>query len=544
MHTKLLWLGLVMAILQTLDASAGSFADNQVKVSEGLLQGTFEPATGIRSFKGIPFAQPPVGELRWKPPLPPKNWKGVRQADKFGPRAMQRALFGDMGFRSNGMSEDCLYLNVWTPASSEKDRLPVLVYFYGGGFAAGDGSEGRYDGESMARRGIVAVTVNYRLNVFGFMAHPELSKESPEHASGNYGLLDQTAALKWVYQNMAAFGGDPKLVTIAGESAGSISVSAHMASALSQPLFARAIGESGSLLGALTPVPLDKAEETGLKFATNNGANSLADLRAFPAEKLLEATGKPGTPWWGLTVDGLFFPEDPVKVFAAGNQKKVPLLVGWNSEEMNYRMVLGPADPTVENFQNALKRIYPDTWEQASKVYAAANDGEVLQVATDLAGDRFISFSTWKWADLQNKYSSNPVYRYYYAHPRPAMKPEMGNATPGLAGGVNRNGRNNPPAPPARGAVHSAEIEYAMGNLRLNEVYAWTPEDFKVSELMQSYFANFIKTGNPNAKGLPEWPAMSKTGTPSFMRLDVDPRVEPDRNAERYAFLEHNPDKR
>ena len=178
---------------------------------------------GYASFKGIPFAEPPVGDLRWKPPQPAKRWEGVRKADKFGPRAMQRAVFGDMNFRSDGMSEDCLYLNVWTPAKGKDERLPVLVYFYGGGFVAGDGSEPRYDGESMARRGIVAVTVNYRLGVFGFLAHPELTKESPHHASGNYGLLDQNAAFRWVRQNIAAFGGDPARVTIAGESAGSIS---------------------------------------------------------------------------------------------------------------------------------------------------------------------------------------------------------------------------------------------------------------------------------------------------------------------------------
>jgi para-nitrobenzyl esterase len=530
----------VMAILQSMPVDAASFSENRVRVSEGVLEGAVDSGSRVRLFKGIPFAQPPVGDLRWKPPVAPKPWEGVRQAAQFGPRSMQRPIFGDMGFRSNGMTEDCLYLNVWTPASSEKERLPVLVYFYGGGFVAGDGSEGRYDGESMARRGIVAVTVNYRLNVFGFLAHPDLAKESPQQASGNYGLLDQTAALKWVHENIAAFGGDPAQVTIAGESAGSISVSAHMVSPNSSGLFARAIGESGSLLGALTPVPLTTAQEMGLKFATNNGLNSLAELRAISAEKLLEMTGKPGTPWFGLTVDGLFFTEDPVKVFAAGNQTKVPLLVGWNSEEMNYRMVLGPADPTLENFRNALKRLYPKTWEQALKVYSPAGDGEVEQVATDLASDRFISFSTWKWADLQNNNSPHPVYRYYYAHPRPKMKPEMGNATPGLAGGVNRNGGNSPPPPPARGAVHSAEIEYAMGNLRLNNVYAWTADDFKLSELMQSYFANFIKTGNPNAKGLPEWPAMSKTGTPSFMRLDVNAQAEPERNAERYAFLQQN----
>lgn len=519
-------------------AAAESFPGNQVKVSNGILEGVREVDSKVRSFKGIPFAQPPVGNLRFKPPQPPRDWEGVRKADQFGPRAMQRPIFGDMAFRSNGMSEDCLYLNVWTPAQSEKDRLPVLVYFFGGGFQAGDGSEGRYDGESMARRGIVALTVNYRLNVFGFLAHPELSRESPHHASGNYGLLDQYAALRWVQENIAAFGGDPNQVTIAGESAGSISVSAQMASPLSRSLFARAIGESGSLLGTLTPVPLKEAEQAGLKFATDNGIHSLAELRALPAEKLLEATGKPGAPWFGLAIDGYLFPKDPAAVFAAGEQAKVPLLVGWNSEEMNYRMILGPAEPTLENFEKAVKRLYTNDWEQALKVYKASNSEEVTQAATDLAGDRFISYSTWKWADLHNKTAGQPVYRYYYARPRPPMKPEMGNATPGLAGGVIRNSGNNNPPPPAKGAVHSAEIEYALGNLSKNNVYAWTPEDYKVSETMQSYFANFIKTGNPNGPGLPQWPVMGQSQGAKFMRLDVDSRSETDPHVERYQFLD------
>ena len=199
----------------------------RVKVANGTLEGVNE--SGIKTFKGVPFAAPPVGELRWKEPQPVKDWTGVRKADKFGPRAMQLPVFGDMNFRSDGMNEDCLYLNIWTPSKTGGEKLPVLVYFYGGGFMAGDGSELRYDGESMARKGIVTVTVNYRLGIFGFLSHPELTKESPHHASGNYGLLDQSAALQWVQKNIAAFGGDPKKITIAGESAGSFSVSAQMA---------------------------------------------------------------------------------------------------------------------------------------------------------------------------------------------------------------------------------------------------------------------------------------------------------------------------
>jgi para-nitrobenzyl esterase len=527
-----------MALLLSTQLRAASLAENQAKTANGILQGTLDPATGVRSFKGIPFAQPPVGDLRWKPPVPPANWEGLRKADKFGPRAMQRNLFGDMMFRSDGMSEDCLYLNVWTPAKSTRTHLPVLVYFYGGGFQAGDGSEGRYDGESMAARGIVAVTVNYRLNVFGFLAHPELTKESPQHASGNYGLLDQNAALRWVAQNIAAFGGDPARVTIAGESAGSISVSAHMVSPLSKGLFARAIGESGSLLGALPAAPLPEVEQTGLKFATNSGAASLAELRAMPAEKVLEATGKPGAPWFSLTIDGLFITEDPWSDFASGKQAKVPLLVGWNSEEMNYHAVLGSAEPTVENLQKAIKRLYPNEWEKPLQAYSAADASEVIQVATDLASDRFIAYSTWKWADAQNTTGGKPVFRYYYARPRPAMRAEMGNATPGLAGGVTRNSGNNPPPPPARGAVHSAEIEYALGNLSKNTVFAWTPDDYKVSEIMQGYFANFIKTANPNGRGLPKWPAMGKSDQVSFMRLEVQPQPEIEQHRDRYLFLD------
>jgi para-nitrobenzyl esterase len=526
-----------VAVLMAGHVAAEPFAKNQVKVANGLLEGTLE-VSGVRSFKAIPFAQPPIGELRWRPPQPAKNWDGVRKADKFGPRAMQRNIFGDMAFRSDGVNEDCLYLNVWTPAKSPKDRLPVLVYFYGGGFAAGDGSEGRYDGESMAQKGIVVVTLNYRLNVFGFLAHPELTKESPHRASGNYGLLDQAAALQWVHDNIAVFGGDPKQVTIAGESAGSISVSAHMVSPLSKTLFARAIGESGSLMGTLTPVPLPESEQIGLKFATNNGLNSLAELRALPAEKLLALTGKQGVPWFSLTLDGYFLPKDPMAIFAAGEQAMVPLLVGWNSEEMNYRAVMGGDEPTIENFQKAVRRLYPNCGDQALKVYHPANPGEVIAVATDLASDRFIAYSTWKWADLHSRTGSKPVYRYYYAHPRPAMRPEMGNATPGLAGGVNRNPGNNPPPPRPTGAVHSAEIEYCLGNLSKNTVYAWTSDDDKVSEVMQSCFASFIKTALPQGKGLPKWPVINKDKAVQFMLLDVEPRVETEQHRDRYLFLD------
>ncbi len=510
----------------------------QAKTVNGILEGVTEPS-GIRAFKGIPFAQPPIGELRWKEPMPVKNWKDVRKAEKFGPRAMQNAVFGDMGFRSDGMSEDCLYLNVWTPASSANEKLPVLVYFYGGGFIAGDGSEGRYDGESMAKKGMVSLTVNYRLGVFGYMASADLTKESSHHASGNYGYLDQAAALKWVQQNIAAFGGDPGRVTIAGESAGSLSVSALMASPLSKNLFAAAIGESGSVLGTLPPVPLMEAEQTGAKFAEHVGAKSLTELRAIPAEKLLGFTDKPGVPRFMATVDGYFFSKPPMETYLNGEQAQVPLLVGWNSEEMNYKAILGKESPTVDNYTKTVQKLYGEKADQVLKQYAVTTDAEVEQVATDLAGDRFIGFGTWKWADVQSKTGGGkPVYRYYYAHPRPAMTKEMGNAAPGLAGGITKS----KDAAPSKitipqGAVHSSEIEYAMGNLSLNKVYDWTPEDHKVSEIMQNYFANFVKTGNPNGTGLPEWKPLGTGENAHYMHIDLKTRLETEKHRGRYLLM-------
>jgi para-nitrobenzyl esterase len=524
------------AVAQQSKNAGNNLVNNQVQVASGRLAGA-TAASGIHEFKGIPYAAPPVGARRWQAPQPVQPWTNVRPATQFGPRAMQLPLFGDMNFRSNGVSEDCLYLNVWTGAKASQEKRPVLVYFYGGGFVAGDGSEPRYDGEALAKKGIVTVTINYRLGVFGFMAHPELTKESPNHASGNYGLLDQQAAIQWVKKNIAAFGGDPAHITIAGESAGSWSVSAQLAAPGSKELIKGAIAESGSLLG-LQPLPtLAQGEQTGVTFGTSLGASTLAALRALPAQQVLEASGKQGAPRFSPVVDGYFLPKQPTEIFAAGQQAHVPLLVGWNSQEMTYQMVLGPAAPTLDNYRTAMQKLYGDRAAEALTQYPAATDAEVEQAANNLAGDRFIAYSTWKLADAQLQTGGQPVYRYLYARPRPAMTPEMGNATAGLAGGVVRGTGNAAPAPPAKGAVHSAEIEYALGNLPTNKVYAWTPDDYKVSEVMQGYFANFIKTGNPNAAGLPTWPAASQQGG-QVLRLDVTTKAEPDQTRARYQFLE------
>ena len=514
----------------------------QVTVANGKLEGVKEAELLI--FRGVPFAAPPVGELRWKEPQPAQNWTGVRKADKFGNKPMQKPIFGDMGFRSENMSEDCLYLNVWTPAKTMKEKLPVLVYFYGGGLVAGDGSEPRYDGETLAKKGIVVVTLNYRLGVFGFFSHPDLTKESPNKSSGNYGYLDQHAALLWVQKNIEKFGGDPKHVTIAGESAGSISVSVQMASPLSKDLIVGAIGESGAGINpTLASLPLAEAENSGIAFieSIKPGA-SLKDLRAMSANELLDAAYKPGQTRTATTptIDGYFLPKTLPQIFEAGQQARIPILVGWNSAEVPHQVVMKADAPTVENYKKAVSTLYNDKAEQVMKLYPAANDDEAIKAATALSSDRFIVYSTWKWADLQIKTGGKPVYRYVFSRIRPAMSAAMGNAKPGLAGGVIKgdDAKPAPAAPAPVGASHASEIEYALGNLNSNKVYDWTPDDHKVSATMVDYFANFIKTGNPNGGNLPKWDGNTGKGPVKFMNIDVKSEQKTENDRERYLFLD------
>ncbi len=518
-------------------AALPAFGADRVKTANGVVESTVPPRNGVRSFKGLPFAAPPVGDLRWREPQPVKDWTGVRNADTFGPSCMQRLSAGaDYWLRGDGMSEDCLSLNVWTPAKSASERLPVLVYIFGGGFQNGDGSEPRYDGESMARQGLVAVSLNYRTNVFGFFVHPELTKESPHHASGNYGLLDQVAALRWVQKNIAAFGGDPRRVTIAGESAGSISVSALMASPLSKGLMAGAICESGAAIASLPPRPLAEAEEAGVTFAAGVGASSVAALRAMSARQLQEAAGQAKGVRFSTAMDGYFLARTLTEIALAGEQAKVPLLAGSNTEEQGARGVFAGGEPTPDTLANAIRKFYGEKAEPVLKVYAAATTDEVFEAAAHLASARFISYGTWKWTELHMETGGKPVYRYLYAKVRPAYLGMPGQPPPPgpSAGGGAASGQ--PQAP--RGAVHSAEIQYAMGNLDLDTRYAWEPADHEVSKTMQAYFVNFIKTGNPNGPGLPDWPAYRPETRHQRMRIDVMSQAEPEPHRDRYLALD------
>lgn len=509
----------------------------QATLATGIIEGDYDTHSGIQTYLGIPFAQPPVEELRWKAPQPMEKWKGVKETKKFGPRPMQTIVFGDMNSWSDGVSEDCLYLNVWTPAKRNTEDLPVLVYFFGGGFVAGDGAEPRYNGESMAKKGIVAVTVNYRLNVFGFLAHPELSAEAPYKASGNYGLLDQLAALKWVKENIAAFGGDPNKVTIAGESAGSIAVSYQMASPLAKGLIAGAIGESGAgIHPTLAPVSLVEAEKNGAEFVKKTGMSSISDLRKLPARDIYEIYNEAGRFGFPIVIDDYFLPKTLPEIFNNKEKAQVPLLLGWNSAEIPGMAFMQGAPYDEKSYIEKIKAAYPDDHQEVLKLYPHGSTREIEQSATDLASDRFISYSTWKWFDLHRKNSGQPVYRYLYSKLRPHLVDQK--LTTGLAGGTTSND-SGAKIPEAIGAPHACEIEYCMGNLHLIKEFAWTTDDYKVSEVMQNYFANFIKTGNPNGNDQLEWPAAQAADpNPPVMILDTESKVIKANNDARYLFLD------
>jgi para-nitrobenzyl esterase len=511
-----------------LPARAADSTD-QVKIESGMLQGAANSDGSVRMFKGVPFAAPPVGDLRWKAPQPVAKWTGARDASKFGPACLQTNVFGDIYFRDAQPSEDCLNLDMWIPAKPESKKLPVLLWYYGGGFVAGSSSEPRYDGENLAEKGIIVVNANYRLGVFGFFSHPELTRESEHHASGNYGFLDQVAALHWVIDNIAAFGGDPHNITIGGESAGSLSVSALMASPLSRNLFQKALGESGAFFpdqktGGIQLRPVAETEQAGVKFGESVGATTLAQLRAKPADELLQAAAKRNGGFdIGPNLDGYFLPADVESIYAQGAQSHVPLLAGFNADEAKMMILFSPQKPTAKSFAEQAQARFGDQAAQFLKLYPAADDRQAVASAEALASDDFISFSTWKWIDMQRKAGRSPVYQYRFEQV-PATKPDA---------------KMGPIPMSEAGARHACEIEYVFGTLKSQEGVPWTDGDFKVSEEMSSYWANFVKTGNPNGKGLPEWPKSdAQNGYQVLHLIGTGTHATADAMRGRYEFLD------
>jgi para-nitrobenzyl esterase len=501
-------------------------ADAQVKTTGGLVKGT-ATADGrirIRIFKGIPYAAAPVGELRWKEPRPIAPWQGTRDVTEAGAQCVQGQIFADITF-PRPASEDCLNLNIWTPAANASDRLPVMVWIHGGGFQAGAGPEPRHDGEAFARKGVVLVTLNYRLGVFGFLAHPELTRESGRKASGNYGLLDQIAALRWVKENIAAFGGNPGNVTIFGESAGSFAVSALMASPLATGLFHKAIGESGAYFngpsGTLGLQSLTATEERGVKFAAAVGAESLAALRAKPNEELLKAAMKT-QPGFTPSIDGHVLTEDVNATYAAGKQAHVPLLAGWNADEVRAGVVLGKQKTTLQSFTDDVRKRYGDRADAILKAYPASTDDEAVEAAAALASDRFIGYGTWKWIEVHAKTGRSPVYRYSFDRKIPVAPDAKFMGVPATARDI--------------GARHAGEIEYVFGALDSIKNVPWDASDRKLSDAMTTYWANFARTGDPNGAGLPAWPRYDSGGR--LLHLDDTIREGTDTARSRYQALD------
>lgn len=479
MREKLRLILVVLAAVQL----AGTAQGQRVMIESGAISGLSEG--GLHIYKGVPFAAPPIGELRWRPPVAAAAWTGTRKAEAFQPACMQTGV-SMPGETPPAVSEDCLYLNIWTPAKSARERLPVIVWIYGGGLINGSASMPLYWGDALAQKGVVVVTIAYRLGPLGFLALPELTRESPHHSSGNYGLMDQIAALEWVQKNIAGFGGNPKTVTIAGQSSGSISVSMLMASTLAKGLFQRAIGESGGLFEPLQLAPkylLANAERDGEKYAATLGAPTLKALRLLPAAQL---TGNAG----GIVhpvIEPYLLPASPYEVFAAGQQNDVPLLIGSNADEA--RSLVDVSHGTAASFDSDIAQSVGQLPAPLLAAYPHATDAEARQARLGLERDLRFGWDMWAWARLQAGTGKRPVYSYSF--------------------------RQQPPFPAGSvyegwGASHFAELWYVFDHLD-QEPWKWSASDRKLADEISSYWVNFARTGDPNGKGLPVWPAFTNT---------------------------------
>jgi para-nitrobenzyl esterase len=476
---RLLWATLVSSTL------AAAALEGPVKTDSGSLSGVSDNGSGVRVYKGIPYAKPPVGDMRWKAPQAPASWTGVRQATNFGASCMQAPYPENSPYYSplGPVGEDCLYLNVWTAAKSAKERRPVMVWVHGGGYTRGSGSTATYDGDVLANKGAVVVTINYRLGIFGFFAHPELTKESDVHSSGDYGLLDMVAALEWVQKNIAAFGGDPKRVTIFGESAGSSAVNFLMASPLAKGLFQRVIGESGANFGRHNT--LAEGEKEGSSLAAKIGAPTLAALRAKSADELQNVQGA-----FRPLVDGWFLPEDVATIFAHSKQSDVPVIAGYNHDESR-TLQPWPAGANMKTFLDQTHKRFGDFTDEFLKLYPAGSDEQAAEAHYTSTRDQGMGWEMRTWVRSQTKSGKAPAYLYFFTRV--------------------------PPGPNADRyrAYHASEIQYVFGNL--NPRRPWEDADHKLSQAMSSYWVNFATTGNPNGKGLSKWPAYDSKSDPSMV---------------------------
>jgi para-nitrobenzyl esterase len=487
--------------------AAQAALDKPVKTKSGLISGTPGKLPGVTVFKGIPFAAPPVGDLRWKAPQPVKAWSGVRAGDKFGKVCIQPPGGNRMNAATDmpdspGMSEDCLFLNVWTPAKTGKEKLPVMIWLYGGAYGEGGGSAPFSEGDQLAKKGVIVVTFNYRVGSLGFMAHPALTAESPHKASGNYALMDAIETFRWVRDNIAAFGGDPANVTIFGESAGAAMNGGLVGSPVARGLFKRAIAESGGWmgLGIAKMIPRETAEAAAVKAADGLGLKTLAELRALPAQ---EAFAK--LPRQGMIIDGWVIPEDLSITFAKGKQNPVDVLVGSNGEEGSFTAAFGPP-MTLANWQSGAEKRWGTLAAAGMAAYPATTDAEAKAVASVPFSDA-LAWNMRQFAERQAKIGKN-AWLYHFTH-RPPYDPGK----------------------PDLGSAHTAEIPYVFNNLAAPRTFpgqssptlsSADPREMAFADQVSSYWVNFARTGNPNGAGLPEWPMVTKLAPTEAMVLDVD----------------------
>jgi para-nitrobenzyl esterase len=501
------WIGATLAAVALVCARPAAAQIGIVTVTSGRVGGV--TADGITSFKGIPFAAPPVGNLRWRAPQPVRPWSGIKKADHFGPECMQASVFGQSGARPAG-SEDCLYLNVWTAAKSAHDRLPVMVWIYGGGYFAGSTSDPSFDGTRLAKQDAVLVSISYRLGALGFLADPQLDTESPHHVSGNYGLLDMIAALKWVKANIAKFGGDPSRVTIFGQSAGGFSVSLLTQSPLANGLFERAIAESGANFGPVQGdtrhnpftlpafLPVWRAEALGKRFLAVLGVHTIAAARALDAQAILTAqrAHQRTFSWFVPVRDGYVLPSDGYALYEARSFNDTPVLIGTNSDEGSF---FEPPHTTPRQFEAQVRAVFGSYAASILATYPHATDAQSSQAQRDVFRDYFLAWRAWTWARLQSLKGEGKAYLYYFDVPTP---------------------------PDAHGSPHGAELPYVFDNLPTPAPSAARA----LATLVSGYWVNFARTGNPNGPGLPRWPAFNAS-TRQVMVFDAHPsaRLLPNR---------------
>ncbi|MEJ2818080.1 MULTISPECIES: carboxylesterase family protein [unclassified Caulobacter] len=514
MTLRALALSLVAAALLATPAAAQT-----LRITGGEIAAAPAAADGVRVYKGLPYAAPPVGERRWKPPEPVQPWTGVRPVDAYAPNCLQPKRYDDIDPFTPSMSEDCLYLNI-TTAAKPTEKLPVFFWIHGGGYGAGSGSEPRHDGQALARKGMVVVTINYRLGVFGFLAHPELTAESPRHASGDQALADMVAALRWVKANVAAFGGDPDNVTIAGESAGSDAVSRMMISPEAKGLFHRAIGESGSAFSMMgDDQTLAQAEAVGQAFARSLGGDDLKRLRERSSAEILAASMAPNAAFaFRPNLDGWILPATAAQTFAARQQSDVPLLVGWNRDEgsLFQGAIFGE-----RALQPVLAERFGPRVGDALALYPADPPAVARASQQTYAGDLWMGLPTWRWAVAQTQTGKSPVYVYRFDHaPR---------IPDGWFGAANR-GKDF-------GAFHSADIVYVFDHPEI--LKAWTTDavDRRVADQTSSYWVNFARAGDPNGPGLPAWTPYDPA-TPKKMLIGPETRLVDDPDIARLRFQE------